>query len=32
MTRPFPTQRFLRGNFAPVRFECDAPDLVIEGD
>lgn len=32
MTRPFPPQRFLRGNFAPVRFECDAPDLVIEGE
>jgi carotenoid cleavage dioxygenase-like enzyme len=32
MTQPFPNQRFLRGNFAPLRVECDAPDLVIVGD
>lgn len=32
MTRPFPRQRFLRGNFAPLRLECDAPDLVVEGE
>lgn len=32
MTRPFPRQRFLRGNFAPLRVECDAPDLVVEGE
>ena len=32
MTAAFPQQRFLRGNFAPLRVECDAPDLVIEGE
>ncbi len=32
MTQPYPKQRFLRGNFAPLRVECDAPDLVIEGE
>lgn len=32
MTQPFPDQRTLRGNFAPLRVECDAPDLVIEGE
>ena len=32
MTQRFPDDRFLSGNFAPVRAECDAPDLEIEGD
>ena len=32
MTQPFPNQRFLRGNFAPLRVECDAPDLVVKGE
>ncbi len=32
MTTAFPRQRFLRGNFAPLRLECDAPDLIIEGE
>src|SRR5262249_4643939 len=32
VTQAFPRQRFLRGNFAPLRVECDAPDLVIEGE
>jgi len=32
MSQPFPDQRFLRGNFAPLRMECDAPDLVIDGE
>lgn len=32
MTQAFPRQRFLRGNFAPLRTECDAPDLVIDGE
>ena len=32
MTQAFPQQRFLRGNFAPLRVECDAPDLVIDGE
>ncbi len=32
MSHAFPDQRFLRGNFAPLRLECDAPDLIIEGE
>ncbi len=32
MSKPYPNNRFLRGNFAPLRVECDAPDLVIEGE
>ncbi len=32
MTQRFPDDRFLSGNFAPVRAECDALDLEIEGD
>jgi len=32
MALPFPPSRFLAGNFAPVRTECDAPDLVLHGD
>ena len=32
MTQRFPDDRFLSGNFAPDRMECDAPDLEIEGD
>ena len=31
MATPYPQDRFLSGNFAPLRVECDAPDLVIEG-
>jgi len=31
MARPYPPDRFLSGNFAPLRVECDAPDLVVEG-
>ncbi len=32
MSRPFPPHRFLSGNFAPIRTECDAPDLILEGE
>ncbi len=32
MTNAFPDNRFLRGNFAPLRVECDAPDLVVTGE
>lgn len=32
MSRAFPEQRFLRGNFAPLHFECDAPDIVVHGE
>ena len=31
MATPYPAERFLSGNFAPLRAECDAPDLVLEG-
>lgn len=32
MTQPFPNDPFLQGYFAPIGVECDAPDLVIEGE
>lgn len=32
MARPFPPSKFLSGNFAPLRAECDAPDLVVYGE
>ncbi|MGB0922050.1 MAG: carotenoid oxygenase family protein [Alphaproteobacteria bacterium] len=33
MAKPFPTDNiFLNNNFAPVRMESDAPDLIIEGE
>lgn len=33
MAKPYPTDNmYLQNNFAPVRMECDANDLVIEGD
>ena len=32
MTRPFPDDPFLTGYMAPSGIECDAPDLVIEGE
>ena len=32
MSQPFPNNRFLRGNFGPLRVECDAPDLIITGE
>ncbi len=32
MSRPFPDSPFLRGNFAPILMEGDAPDLVVEGE
>lgn len=32
MTQPFPDVSFLRGNFAPLLVECDAHDLVVEGE
>ena len=30
--KPFPDHPFLKGNFAPVLFEADAPDLPIRGE
>jgi carotenoid cleavage dioxygenase-like enzyme len=32
MSQPFPDRPFFQGNFAPVSFEADAPDLVVRGD
>ncbi len=32
MAKPFPNDPFLQGYFAPMGVECDAPDLVIEGE
>ena len=32
MTQPFPNHPFLKDNYAPVRSEQDAPDLVVEGE
>src|SRR5262245_37505687 len=30
--KPFPATPYLSGNFAPLLVECDANDLVIEGE
>ncbi|MEM8767835.1 MAG: carotenoid oxygenase family protein [Pseudomonadota bacterium] len=32
MARPYPNHPQLRGNFAPIRMECDVPDLIIQGE
>jgi len=32
MTQPFPDNVFLNGPMAPSGIECDAPDLIVEGD
>ena len=32
MTTPFPNSPYLSGNYAPLRMECDATDLVVEGE
>ncbi|WP_439815979.1 carotenoid oxygenase family protein [Zavarzinia sp. CC-PAN008] len=32
MAKPFPKHPYLSGNFAPLRQESDAPDLVIHGE
>ncbi|NQX87577.1 MAG: carotenoid oxygenase family protein [Halioglobus sp.] len=32
MTQPFPDNTFLSGPMAPSGIECDAPDLVVEGE
>jgi carotenoid cleavage dioxygenase-like enzyme len=31
MAIPYPDDPALQGGFAPLRMECDAPDLVVEG-
>ena len=32
MAEPFPQDVFLEGYFAPMGMECEAPDLIIEGE
>ena len=32
MAQPMPKHPNLVGGFAPIQMECDAPDLVIEGE
>ena len=32
MAQPFPKHEHLMGGYEPLRTECDAPDLVIEGE
>jgi len=32
MAKPFPDHPNLTGGFAPLLMECDAPDLVVEGE
>ena len=32
MTQPFPRHPYLTGYSAPSGIECDAPDLIIEGE
>lgn len=32
MAKPYPNHPQLRGNFAPIRMECDVPDMIIRGD
>ena len=32
MTSPYPDSTYLQGNYAPLRMECDATDLIVEGE
>ena len=32
MAKPFPNHPNLVGGFAPVQMECDAPNLVVDGE
>jgi carotenoid cleavage dioxygenase len=32
MAKPYPVHPNLSGGFAPIHMECDAPDLVVEGE
>lgn len=32
MAKPFPKHPNLQGGFAPLQMECEAPDLVVEGE
>jgi carotenoid cleavage dioxygenase-like enzyme len=31
MSQPFPADPFFAGNYAPLTFEADAPDLPLRG-
>ena len=32
MTQPYPEHPQLRGNFAPLRMECDLDDVIVQGE
>ena len=32
MSQPFPADPFFSGNYAPISFEADAPDLLLRGE
>jgi carotenoid cleavage dioxygenase-like enzyme len=32
MSQPFPAHPFFSGNYTPLSFEADAPDLVVRGE
>ena len=32
MSQPYPDHPQLRGNFAPLRMECDLDDVIISGE
>ena len=32
MAQPMPNNEFLQGLYEPLQMECDAPDLIIEGE
>jgi hypothetical protein len=32
MAKPFPNHPNLIGGFAPIQMECDAPDLIVDGE
>jgi carotenoid cleavage dioxygenase len=32
MSQPFPDSPFFSGNYAPISFEADAPDLIVRGE
>ena len=32
MAKPYPNHPQLRGNFAPIRMECDVADVIIRGE
>jgi hypothetical protein len=32
MSQPFPADPFFTGNYAPLSFEADAPDVPVRGE